>query len=134
MSTSSSSNFRLLVCVSGVFFCYFIYGLLQEKITRGTFGEEKERFTFAQCLVFTQCVINAIFAKVRNGNEQWSSSFSFSSFFFFFFLLFPSLFFFCSFFFFVFFFFFAASFFFASVISFFFSFVSFLSSFSFIYR
>jgi len=63
-SSSSSSNFRLLICVSGVFFCYFIYGLLQEKITRGTFGEEKERFTFAQCLVFTQCVINAIFAKV----------------------------------------------------------------------
>ena len=61
---STSSNIRLMVCVGGVFFCYFIYGLIQEKITRGTFGEQKERFTFVQCLVFTQCVINAIFAKV----------------------------------------------------------------------
>lgn len=60
----SASNLRLMICVGGVFCCYFVYGLIQEKITRGTFGETKEKFTFAQCLVFTQCVVNAIFAKV----------------------------------------------------------------------
>ena len=64
MSSSNSSNVRLMICVGGVFCCYFVYGLIQEKITRGTFGEAKERFTYVQCLVFAQCVVNALFAKV----------------------------------------------------------------------
>ena len=71
---ASASNFRLLVCVGGVFFCYFVYGLLQEKITRGTFGETKERFTYSQCLVFLQCVVNAIFAKVSQLNKPLNHS------------------------------------------------------------
>lgn len=60
----SKPNLRLLICVGGVFVCYFVYGLIQEKITRGTFGESKERFTYSKCLVLTQCIINALFAKV----------------------------------------------------------------------
>lgn len=63
MPSSNSSNLRLMICVGGVFSCYFVYGLIQEKITRGTFGEGKERFTYVQCLVFAQCVVNALFAK-----------------------------------------------------------------------
>lgn len=57
---------RLLVCFLGVFVCYFYYGILQETITRGTYGEgeNKEKFRYALSLVFVQCVVNAIFAKL----------------------------------------------------------------------
>ncbi|XP_075033324.1 solute carrier family 35 member B1 isoform X2 [Mixophyes fleayi] len=56
---------RLLVCFLGVFVCYFYYGILQETITRGSYGEgeNKEKFRFALSLVFVQCVVNAVFAK-----------------------------------------------------------------------
>jgi len=57
-------NKRFLFCVGGVFVCYFYYGIIQEKITRGSYGDENEKFTFVQCLVFSQCVLNALFAKV----------------------------------------------------------------------
>lgn len=57
---------RLPLCFLGVFVCYFYYGILQEKITRGKYGEgpKQETFTFALTLVFIQCVINAMFAKI----------------------------------------------------------------------
>ncbi|XP_069809577.1 solute carrier family 35 member B1 [Dendropsophus ebraccatus] len=57
---------RLLACFLGVFVCYFYYGILQETITRGSYGEgeNKEKFRFALSLVFVQCVVNAIFAKL----------------------------------------------------------------------
>ncbi|XP_051014321.1 solute carrier family 35 member B1 isoform X1 [Acomys russatus] len=57
---------RLPICFLGVFVCYFYYGILQEKITRGKYGEgpKQETFTFALTLVFIQCVINAVFAKI----------------------------------------------------------------------
>ncbi|KAM4823938.1 solute carrier family 35 member B1 isoform X2 [Ictidomys tridecemlineatus] len=57
---------RLPLCFLGVFVCYFYYGILQEKITRGKYGEgaKQETFTFALTLVFIQCVINAVFAKI----------------------------------------------------------------------
>ncbi|OXB71995.1 UNVERIFIED_CONTAM: hypothetical protein H355_003259 [Colinus virginianus] len=57
---------RLPVCFLGVFACYFYYGILQESITRGKYGDgaRQERFTFALSLVFIQCVINAAFAKL----------------------------------------------------------------------
>ncbi|NXF11759.1 S35B1 protein, partial [Smithornis capensis] len=58
---------RLPVCFLGVFACYFYYGILQESITRGRYGEGavQEQFRFALTLVFIQCVINAAFAKIR---------------------------------------------------------------------
>uniref|UniRef100_A0ACB8EUR8 Uncharacterized protein n=1 Tax=Sphaerodactylus townsendi TaxID=933632 RepID=A0ACB8EUR8_9SAUR len=57
---------RLPVCCLGVFVCYFWYGVLQESITRGKYGEgaKQEKFRYALSLVFIQCVINAIFAKL----------------------------------------------------------------------
>uniref|UniRef100_A0A8V5H349 Solute carrier family 35 member B1 n=1 Tax=Melopsittacus undulatus TaxID=13146 RepID=A0A8V5H349_MELUD len=57
---------RLPVCGLGVFACYFYYGILQESITRGRYGEgpKQERFRFALTLVFIQCVVNAAFAKL----------------------------------------------------------------------
>ncbi|EDL15978.1 solute carrier family 35, member B1, isoform CRA_a [Mus musculus] len=47
---------RLPLCFLGVFVCYFYYGILQEKITRGKYGEgpKQETFTFALTLVFIQ--------------------------------------------------------------------------------
>uniref|UniRef100_A0A8D0E8N4 Solute carrier family 35 member B1 n=1 Tax=Salvator merianae TaxID=96440 RepID=A0A8D0E8N4_SALMN len=57
---------RLPLCCLGVFVCYFWYGVLQESITRGKYGEgaKQEKFRYALSLVFIQCVINAIFAKL----------------------------------------------------------------------
>ncbi|MGH0123555.1 UNVERIFIED_CONTAM: hypothetical protein FKN15_012961 [Acipenser sinensis] len=66
-SELQSERLRLLVCFLGVFVCYFYYGILQETITRGDYGtgETKEKFKYATTLVFIQCVINALFAKLR---------------------------------------------------------------------
>ncbi|XP_059141733.1 solute carrier family 35 member B1-like [Physella acuta] len=60
------STKKLIVCAAGIFFCYFYYGILQEKITKGKYGEgeNQEKFHFTLSLVFVQCVINAIYAKI----------------------------------------------------------------------
>ncbi|XP_074598579.1 solute carrier family 35 member B1-like [Brevipalpus obovatus] len=55
---------KLLIYCSGIFVSYFIYGILQEKVTRSTYGEQKEKFTFFYSLVLIQCIVNAIFAKI----------------------------------------------------------------------
>ncbi|KAF4092850.1 hypothetical protein AMELA_G00026050 [Ameiurus melas] len=57
---------RFFVCFLGVFVCYFYYGILQETITRGDYGqgEKKEKFHYATTLVFIQCIINALFARL----------------------------------------------------------------------
>ncbi|XP_077350428.1 solute carrier family 35 member B1 isoform X2 [Festucalex cinctus] len=57
---------RFIVCFLGVFVCYFYYGILQETITRGDYshGDLKEKFRFARTLVFIQCIINALFARI----------------------------------------------------------------------
>jgi len=63
--TTPPSNGLLAVCFGGIFFSYLIFGILQEKITRGKYDEEgKDKFTFIFCLVFLQCVINTIVAKM----------------------------------------------------------------------
>lgn len=61
----TGSTRQLAVCFLGIFVCYFYYGILQEKITRSDYGEgeDKERFNYFFCLVFFQCIINAIFAR-----------------------------------------------------------------------
>uniref|UniRef100_A0A670Z898 Solute carrier family 35 member B1 n=1 Tax=Pseudonaja textilis TaxID=8673 RepID=A0A670Z898_PSETE len=61
-----SERLRLPLCCLGVFVCYFWYGVLQETITRGKYGEgaKQEKFKYVLSLVFIQCVINAIFAKL----------------------------------------------------------------------
>ncbi|XP_036391387.1 solute carrier family 35 member B1 [Megalops cyprinoides] len=65
-SLLQNERLRLLVCFLGVFVCYFYYGILQETITRGDYqkGDKKEKFTYATTLVFIQCIINAVFAKI----------------------------------------------------------------------
>lgn len=61
---------RFLIYAVSIFFCYFLYGIVQEKIMRGRFGDTKnedgtvgERFTYALALVWVQCLCNFIFAK-----------------------------------------------------------------------
>lgn len=61
-------NSRLLLYALGIFVCYFYYGVLQERITRGKYytGEdtEPEPFKYSLSLVLTTCFINYLFAKV----------------------------------------------------------------------
>ena len=47
------SQGKFAVCGIGIFVCYFYYGILQEKITRGKYGEgeTEERFTCIMALV-----------------------------------------------------------------------------------
>lgn len=61
---------RLIVSAVGIFVSYSIFGVLQEKITRGRYGDEVnddgttgERFTFTLALVGVQCFFNYLFAK-----------------------------------------------------------------------
>ncbi|XP_012681428.1 solute carrier family 35 member B1 [Clupea harengus] len=61
-----NERLRFIICFCGVFVCYFYYGILQETITRGEYGqgETKEKFRYATTLVFIQCIFNAAFAKI----------------------------------------------------------------------
>ncbi|EAA01729.3 AGAP001447-PA [Anopheles gambiae str. PEST] len=60
----------LVISAVGIFVCYFYFAILQEKITRGRYGDELqddgsrgERFTYMLALVGVQCVCNWVFAK-----------------------------------------------------------------------
>ncbi|XP_055375224.1 solute carrier family 35 member B1 homolog [Condylostylus longicornis] len=61
---------RFIVYALGIFFCYFYYGIIQEKVTRGRYGTQinpdgtiGERFTLTLALVWVQCICNWLFAK-----------------------------------------------------------------------
>ncbi|GFY58171.1 solute carrier family 35 member B1 [Trichonephila inaurata madagascariensis] len=58
-----SSNKRVIGYAAGIFVCYFYFGILQEKITRSTYGDS-DKFTYTSTLVFVQCVVNCLFAKI----------------------------------------------------------------------
>lgn len=51
---------KFVFVAAGIFICYFYYGILQERITRGNYGDE--RFTYSIALVFSQCIVNYIYA------------------------------------------------------------------------
>lgn len=66
---------KFFLYAGGIFISYFYFGIFQEKITRGKYSydttEENgtitvktEKFTYALTIVFVQCVINFIVAKV----------------------------------------------------------------------
>ncbi|XP_031839114.1 solute carrier family 35 member B1 homolog meigo [Nomia melanderi] len=61
----SLKHSKLGFCTLGIFVCYFYFAMLQEKITRGQYGDEKnsERFTYMFTLVFFQCLVNYLFVK-----------------------------------------------------------------------
>src|SRR5690606_24105374 len=58
------SSFKMLIYAAGIFVCYFYFGILQEKILRGTYGPKKERFYYTQALLLVQCIANTAFAKL----------------------------------------------------------------------
>jgi UDP-galactose transporter B1 len=51
---------KFALCAGGIFVCYFYYGILQERITRGNYGDE--RFIYSIALVFSQCLVNYLYA------------------------------------------------------------------------
>lgn len=64
---------KFIINALGIFFCYALYAIVQEKITRGKYGEAVnedgtvgEKFTYALALVWVQCLCNFIFAKGKN--------------------------------------------------------------------
>ena len=66
---SNSSEFnklRFTACAIGIFGFYFCFGIFQEKITRGTYGngENQERFTCTMALVLCLCLVNYLFAVI----------------------------------------------------------------------
>lgn len=77
----NNNHSKLLFCAAGIFVCYFYFGMLQEKITRGQYGdkENREKFTYMFALVFVQCLVNYVFAKfilltVMNQGEDGTST------------------------------------------------------------
>ncbi|XP_066584509.1 solute carrier family 35 member B1-like [Prorops nasuta] len=80
---TTSKHTKLIFCTAGIFVCYFYFGILQEKITRGQYGEgnNKEKFTYMFALVFIQCVVNYIFAKsilmtvMKQGEDTTSTAY-----------------------------------------------------------
>lgn len=68
------SNGRFILYSAGIFNCYFYFGILQERITRGKYTitelndnnetvETTERFTYMLALCGVVCFANYLFAK-----------------------------------------------------------------------
>lgn len=64
---------KFIIAAVGIFVCYFYFAILQEKITRGRYGDELqddgskgERFTYMLALVGVQCICNMVFAKGKS--------------------------------------------------------------------
>jgi len=56
---------KLFFYAGGIFVCYFYYGIVQERITRGVYGktpETQEKFKCVLALVFVQCITNWLYA------------------------------------------------------------------------
>ncbi|KAJ0183661.1 hypothetical protein K1T71_000084 [Dendrolimus kikuchii] len=60
---TKTTEFRFIFYAGGIFMCYFVYGMLQEKVTRGKYGDN-DKFTCTLSLVLVQCVVNYIFAQI----------------------------------------------------------------------
>lgn len=61
--TKNKSEVRFIFYAAGIFVCYFIFGMLQEKITRGKYGDN-DKFTCTLSLVLVQCIVNYVFAQI----------------------------------------------------------------------
>ncbi|GAV01230.1 hypothetical protein RvY_11971 [Ramazzottius varieornatus] len=57
------STAKFLFYAVGTFVSFMVFGIFQERITRGIYGTS-DRFTYTASMVFIQCVINAIFARI----------------------------------------------------------------------
>eukprot|EP00002_Diphylleia_rotans_P037302 TRINITY_DN8322_c0_g1_i1.p1 TRINITY_DN8322_c0_g1~~TRINITY_DN8322_c0_g1_i1.p1 ORF type:complete len:334 (+),score=45.63 TRINITY_DN8322_c0_g1_i1:59-1060(+) len=70
----------LLFLVGGVYAFYFVYGILQEKLTRTSYEPDGERFRFTLTMIFVQCVANTLCAYVGTLLVERNTSISFVSF------------------------------------------------------
>jgi len=64
MQKQADSIGFLIFCSLGVFFSYFLYGILQETITQTKYGSAQTEFTFIKPMLFIQCVVNALAASL----------------------------------------------------------------------
>uniref|UniRef100_R4G4R0 Putative udp-gal transporter n=3 Tax=Rhodnius TaxID=13248 RepID=R4G4R0_RHOPR len=55
-------KFRFLFISGGIFSIYCLYSVLQEKLLKGVFGEDEERFTFVMPLLFVATLFNYLYA------------------------------------------------------------------------
>ncbi|CAF4717986.1 unnamed protein product [Rotaria sp. Silwood1] len=62
-SLLNSPTVKLLVCFLGIFVAYLLFGIVQESIVKGTYGQH-DKFTYILSLVFFQCIFNAIVSKL----------------------------------------------------------------------
>lgn len=67
-SLIESPKVRFAACGVCIFVFYFYFGILQERITRGSYGsgDAEERFTYSLALVFSMCVANFLYAFVMS--------------------------------------------------------------------
>lgn len=54
---------KFFVIAAGILISFITFGILQERVNQGEYGEEKEKFTFFFTLVFIQCVCFAATSK-----------------------------------------------------------------------
>lgn len=79
-----SRTVSLVTCSLGVFVCYFYFGLLQERINRGSYVYQgtTERFNYVAALVAVQCAVNCLYAAILqrlSGTRAQKNSASLSS-------------------------------------------------------
>lgn len=68
---SVKQKLKLVGFALGIFVCYTIFGVLQETVFRGRYGDEinkedgipGERFTLSVAFVSIQCIVYTLFAK-----------------------------------------------------------------------
>mmetsp|Transcript_48116 Transcript_48116/g.114511 ORF Transcript_48116/g.114511 Transcript_48116/m.114511 type:complete len:462 (-) Transcript_48116:111-1496(-) len=61
------TSVELVTCVSGIYFCYLYYGVLQEDLLTSAYGPEKKSFKDACSLLFlmaVQCSIGAVLSRI----------------------------------------------------------------------
>jgi len=64
-SQGTGTPVELLICVSGIYFCYLYYGVLQEDLLTSTYnGKSFKEACSVLFLQAVQCVIGAVFARV----------------------------------------------------------------------
>lgn len=70
----ANDNFRLIFIAAGIMICFFVFGIMQEKVMRGCFGgeligkkctEPGEKYTYELTLVLILCAWYATVAKCK---------------------------------------------------------------------
>uniref|UniRef100_A0A0A9WP37 Solute carrier family 35 member B1 n=2 Tax=Lygus hesperus TaxID=30085 RepID=A0A0A9WP37_LYGHE len=57
-------SLRFIAIAGGIFASFWIFGLLQEKLFKGTFGPDGETFTFVMSLIFVSSLVNLAYAYI----------------------------------------------------------------------